>query len=109
MSLEKDVSGYGTGIGPAGGDGGVRQTSGNAAITLPSPALQAISSPLAYTSQPITLSLCSPSCAVPSAGATPHNDGSAIAWDGTRQTNHPVAGSIAFAERFVGQDQLRDP
>ena len=44
MSLAKDVSGYGTGIGPAGGDGGLRQTSGNVAMTLPSPALQAISS-----------------------------------------------------------------
>jgi hypothetical protein len=47
MSLEKDVSGYGTGMGPAGGDGGLRQTSGKDAMTLPSPALQAISSPLA--------------------------------------------------------------
>ena len=44
MSFENDVFGYGTGIGPAGGDGGLRQTSGNEAITFPDPALQAISS-----------------------------------------------------------------
>src|SRR5262249_41659964 len=53
ISFEKDELGYGTGTGPAGGEGGLRHTSGNAAITLPSPALQAISSPFAYTSQPM--------------------------------------------------------
>src|SRR5262245_38873613 len=40
----------GTPGGVAGVWGGVKQTSGNAAIDLPLPALQAISRPLAYTS-----------------------------------------------------------
>src|SRR6266446_5054837 len=84
ISLEKEVSGYGIGTGPAGGDGGLRQTSGNAAITLPSPALQAISSPFAYTSQPMNLSCFTYNYGVPLAGASADDTGSAISWDRTR-------------------------
>ncbi|ESY17465.1 hypothetical protein X750_23245 [Mesorhizobium sp. LNJC394B00] len=41
--LENEVSGYGIGIGPAGGDGGDMQTSGNRAIDLFMPFSAAIS------------------------------------------------------------------
>ena len=50
ISFEKDVLGYGTGTGPAGGEGGLRQTSGKAAMTFPSPDLHEISMPFAKTS-----------------------------------------------------------
>jgi hypothetical protein len=52
VSLSKPVLGYGIGTpgGVAGVSGGVKQTSGNAQMDLPPPALQAISRPLAKTS-----------------------------------------------------------
>jgi hypothetical protein len=49
VSEARPVFGYGTGIGPAGGDGGLRQTSGNAAADLPSAALQVMERLLAKT------------------------------------------------------------
>ena len=47
MSLENDELGYGIGIGPAGGDGGLMHTSGKSATVLLLLALQEISLPLA--------------------------------------------------------------
>lgn len=49
MSDAIPVFGYGIGIGPAGGDGGLRQTSGKANGDLLSAALHEISRPLANT------------------------------------------------------------
>src|SRR6185437_14980009 len=47
------VFGYGIGTGPAGGVGGLKHTSGMAAIVFPSAALHAMLIPFAYTCMPI--------------------------------------------------------
>src|SRR5580692_8122814 len=55
VSEAAEVLGYGSGIGPAGGDGGDMHTSGMAAIDWLLEACPAISRPLAYTLAPIAV------------------------------------------------------
>jgi hypothetical protein len=101
MSFEKDVSGYGTGMGPAGGGGGVKHTSGKAAVTLPSPALQAISSSLAYTLQPKEGSaLLSAYFALPLRSIT-KDSGSAVTGYGTCQADRSLSRSVPLQKRLV--------
>src|SRR5262249_558738 len=88
------------GSGPAGGGGGVKQTSGNDAITLPPPALQAISSPFANTSQPMRKS--------PSVFAAPKQSNRPISGQSTCKATGLRPGPMAFGPRRCGGDQLDD-